>query len=100
MFRALRAAVLFTGALALGAFLGTTDSVSRAHADALLSPASSTMQPAGAAAEPPHDPNRKKAGEPCKSSDECQRHHSCAKVGDKNVCTPPPAPRLPPGAVT
>ncbi len=33
MFRALRAAVLFTGALALGAFLGTTDSVSRAHAD-------------------------------------------------------------------
>ncbi len=49
--------------------------------------------------EPP-DPKKKKPGEECKASDECQRHHECKKDGDKGVCTAPPAPKLPPGAVT
>ena len=100
MFRALKVAMVLTGALCLGAFLDKMSSASPAHADGLLTLPSPNMQPAGATAQPPHDPNRKKAGEPCTSSDECQRHHSCAKVGDKNVCQAPPPPRLPPGAVT
>jgi hypothetical protein len=86
MLRSLKAAVLFSGALFIGASLGAGLAVPSARA--------------GATAQPPHDPNKKNAGEPCKSSDECQKHHSCAKVGDKNICQAPPPPRLPPGAVT
>lgn len=40
----------------------------------------------------PHDPKKKNAGEECKSSDECQRHHSCEKAGEKKVCTAPVMP--------
>ncbi|ABZ96553.1 Hypothetical protein; putative signal peptide [Leptospira biflexa serovar Patoc strain 'Patoc 1 (Paris)'] len=48
----------------------------------------------------PNDPNKKKAGEECKSSDECQKHHECKSDGEKNVCTEPPRSKLPPGVVT
>lgn len=48
----------------------------------------------------PFDPKKKKPGEECKTSDECQRHHSCNKEGDKNVCVAPPPRKLPPGVVT
>ncbi|EOQ88972.1 hypothetical protein LEP1GSC202_1540 [Leptospira yanagawae serovar Saopaulo str. Sao Paulo = ATCC 700523] len=48
----------------------------------------------------PNDPNKKKVGEECKSSDECQKHHECKSDGEKNVCTEPPRPKLPPGVVT
>jgi hypothetical protein len=40
-------------------------------------------------------PKKKKAGEECKSSDECQRHHQCSAVGDKSVCTRPPRAEIP-----
>lgn len=46
------------------------------------------------------DPNKKKAGEECKESGECQRHHQCVKSGEKGVCTAPPRRQLPPGVVT
>ena len=85
MLRSLKAAMLFSGALLIGAALGATSSVPPASASE---------------AAMPHDPNKKNAGDPCKSSDECQKHHTCAKVGDQNVCKAPPRPRLPPGAVT
>lgn len=49
--------------------------------------------------EPP-DPKKKKAGEECVSSDECQRHHGCKKKGEKSVCTAPEPHKLPPGVVT
>ena len=55
---------------------------------------------AGATAPEVIDPKKKLPGDPCKSSDECQLHHSCEKVGDKNVCKAPPPPSIPPGAVT
>lgn len=48
----------------------------------------------------PFDPNKKKPGEECKSSDECQKHHECASNGEKNVCTAPSPKKLPPGVVT
>jgi len=48
----------------------------------------------------PHDPNKKKAGEECKTSDECQKHHECVKTEEKGICTAPPRPKLPPNAVT
>jgi hypothetical protein len=48
----------------------------------------------------PEDPKKKKAGEDCKSSDECQKHHACTKSGEKNLCIAPPRPKLPPGVVT
>lgn len=97
MLRSLKAALIFSSALVAGSFLGAT-AVSPVHADALA--------PAGAAAHPvseayvPLDPNKKKPGEECKSSDECQKHHTCTKSGDKSVCVAPPRPKLPPGAVT
>ncbi len=37
----------------------------------------------------PIDPKKKKAGEECKAADECQRHHSCVKTGEKSICTAP-----------
>lgn len=46
------------------------------------------------------DPKKKKAGEECKESDECQKHHQCVKSGEKGVCTAPPRRPLPPGVVT
>jgi hypothetical protein len=48
------------------------------------------------AVEPTPDPNKKKAGEECKSSDECQRHYACVKAGEKRVCTALPQPVMPP----
>jgi hypothetical protein len=86
MNRSLQIAALLSGTLMVGVFLGASSSPRPAHA--------------GAAAQAPIDPNKKMPGDACKSSDECQKHHSCAKVGDKSVCQAPPAPRLPPGAVT
>jgi len=48
----------------------------------------------------PFDPKKKKPGDECTSNDECQKHHACKKTGDKNLCTAPPRPKLPPGVVT
>ncbi len=62
--------------------------------------AGASMRAADEAMEPAPDPKKKKAGEECKTSDECQRHHSCKKDGDKGVCTAPPRHKIPPGAVT
>lgn len=100
MSRDFKAAVVFSFALGLGALLGTLSAPSPARADALLLPAGSPAIPVGATARHPHDPNKKNAGDACKSSDECQLHHTCTKVGDKSVCQAPPPDRLPPGAVT
>lgn len=100
MFRSLNAAVVFSGALFLGAILGVSSSVSPAHADALRSLPGPNLQPVKQAPPPPDDPKKKKEGEACKSSDECQKHHTCTKVDDKTVCQAPPPARLPPGAVT
>ena len=55
---------------------------------------------AGAMAPEPYDPKKKRPGEECKNSDECQKHHSCHKEGEKGVCVAPPPPKLPPGVVT
>jgi len=100
MLRSLKAAMVFSGALLVGAWLGAASQVSPAYADAAPGVTGPAAQGLSEAAEPAPDPKRRKAGEPCRSSDECQRHHTCAKVGDKNVCQAPPRPRLPPGAVT
>ncbi len=62
--------------------------------------AGAKMRAADEASEVAPDPKKKKAGEECKTSDECQRHHSCKKEGDKGVCTAPPRPKMPPGVVT
>jgi hypothetical protein len=100
MRRSVKAVTAFSFALLLGAPLGVTSSVSPARADARLELPDSNMRAVSEQPEPAPDPNRKKAGEACKSSDECQKHHTCAKVDGKNVCQAPPRPRLPPGAVT
>lgn len=62
--------------------------------------AGAKMRAADEASEVAPDPKKKKAGEECKTSDECQRHHSCKKDGDQGVCTAPPRHKIPPGAVT
>ena len=70
---------------------------------ALLAPsafAGAPMKMASEAIEPAPDPKKKKAGDQCTSSDECQKHHTCVKNGDKGICTAPPRPKLPPGVVT
>ncbi|MFO1471769.1 MAG: hypothetical protein U1F27_12120 [Turneriella sp.] len=40
-------------------------------------------------AVPSQDPKKKKAGEECKATSECQHHHTCVKSGEKSVCTAP-----------
>jgi len=100
MFRSLKVAMIFSGALLCGAVLGMTPSVSSVRAAALLDLPSAQQRDMSELPEPPLDPNKKKPGEECKSSDECQKHHTCTKVDGKNVCQRPPRPRLPPGAVT
>jgi hypothetical protein len=62
--------------------------------------AAPAMRMASEAVYEPLDPKKKKPGEECKSSDECQRHHACKKIAEKSVCTAPPRPKLPYGAVT
>ncbi|MFO0576408.1 MAG: hypothetical protein U1A78_20580 [Polyangia bacterium] len=100
MLRSLRAVAIFSGALVLGAFVGTASHASPVHAGAIAGVNGPSAQSAKEGPPPPNDPNRKKEGEACKTSDECQRHHTCTKVGDNSVCQAPPRPRLPPGAVT
>ncbi|MBL9003903.1 MAG: hypothetical protein JNJ46_06635 [Myxococcales bacterium] len=87
---------LFSAVLLSGALLGASVQHASAHGRAVgeLGP-----QPARPVKEP-HDPKKKNAGDACKSSDECQPHHSCVKNGDKSVCQAPERSRLPPGAVT
>ena len=97
MLRSLNAVLLFAGALCVGTVLGS--SVNVASAD-VLGAIDATAQTASQVKEPAPDPNKKNAGDPCKSSDECQAHHTCKKVGDKNACVAPPRRELPPGAVT
>lgn len=99
MLSSLKVALVFSGALLMSAFLGSTASISPAHADAVLG-SGAAAHPASELAPPPPDPNKKKEGEPCQSSTECQKHHTCTKVGKQSVCQAPPRPSLPPGAVT
>lgn len=100
MLRSVKAGLVFSSALLVGTLLGAAPHSSRASAEVTQGVTVPAAQSRGATAQPPHDPNKKNAGEACKSSDECQKHHTCAKVGDKSVCQAPPPPRLPPGAVT
>ncbi len=57
--------------------------------------AGAPIQAADALMEPAPDTKKKKAGAECKTSDECQRHHTCSKAGEKNVCTAPPRVEIP-----
>lgn len=104
MLRYVSAAIAFSGALMLGAFLGASSPVMSAHADTLQGVTGPTAHSVSEQPPPPHDPKKKNEGDECKSSSECQKHHSCAKVGDKaddkSVCKAPPRRVLPPGAVT
>lgn len=93
----LKGVLLFSGALMLGGLLGAASRVS--HASPAHSAVEAGAMPASMA-KPAYDPKKKMPGDVCKSSDECQMHHTCVKVGDKQVCQAPPPPRLPPGAVT
>ena len=43
----------------------------------------------------PGNPKKKKAGEECKTSDECRRHHRCEKVAEKSVCVAPELREIP-----
>lgn len=100
MLRSVKAGLLFSCALLVGTWLGAAPHASHASADVTQGVTGPAPQRLGAAARPAYDPNKKNAGEPCKSSDECQPHHTCTKEGDKSICKAPPPPRLPPGAVT
>lgn len=100
MFRSFTAATVFSGALMIGVFLGATSHAAPMCEDGISGMSIPSVQEAKEAPPPPDDPNKKKAGEACKSSSECQKHHTCTQVGDQSVCQPPPRHRLPPGAVT
>lgn len=100
MLRSLKAFTIFSGALMFGLFLGATSHASPVPGSEAPGIAGASAKRASEAPPPPLDPNKKKPGEPCKSSDECQKHHTCTKAGDASVCQAPPRPRLPPGAVT
>jgi hypothetical protein len=86
----------FASALLVGASLGEAVQVAPAHARVVTDSGSTAVSEMQA----PHDPKKKNAGDPCKSADECQAHHTCEKVGSQQVCKAPPPRKLPPGAVT
>lgn len=97
MLRLMQAAMVFSGTLLAGSFFGAPPAVAPVHADAL----SGASDPAYASEmRAPIDPKKKKAGEACKSASECQKHQTCEKDGDKEVCKEPPRPSLPPGTAT
>jgi len=98
MLRKTVCSALFSAALLSTALLGAMSSDSLAHAQ-VIAPADG-LTAVSEMAPPPHDPKKKNPGDTCKSSDECQIHHSCVKEGDKSVCKAPPPRKLPPGAVT
>lgn len=100
MNRSPKTVTMFLGACAVGVFLGVTSPVAQARADVLLDATSAMPVRQSQQEEPPPDPKKKKPGEACKSSDECQKHHTCTKVDDKKVCQAPARRELPPGAVT
>lgn len=100
MLRYLGASFAFSAALLLGTVLGASSPVASARADVLHGATGQAPHAVSESPPPPDDPKKKKAGEACKSSDECQRHHTCEKVGDTSVCKAPPRRVLPPGAVT
>ena len=100
MFRSLKAATVFSSALMLGLFMCATSHAAPTLTDTVAGISGPSALEVKEGPPPPDDPNKKKAGEDCKDSSECQKHHSCAKDGDKSVCTAPPRRRLPPGAVT
>jgi hypothetical protein len=58
--------------------------------------AGAPAKPADEPVETTPEPKRKKAGEECKVSTECPRHHICEKIGEKNVCIVSPRPEVPP----
>lgn len=99
MLSSLKFALVLSGAFLVGSFVGATGSLAPAHADAVAG-SNPAATPASEPAPPPLDPNKKKEGELCNNSSECQRHHRCVKVGDQSICKAPPRPVLPPGAVT
>ena len=95
--RSMTTATLFFAALFVGVCFGSVSSAKTAHTESQPSGPSADLR---SEAPPPHEPTKKNPGEPCKDAKECQPHHQCVKVGDKNVCQAPPRPQLPPGAVT
>ncbi len=84
-------AMLCTGALLLGAYGGSTLSLSRARADeAPPPPARSSSQ----AKRPPPNPNKAKVGERCKTSSDCDHSSAnidCVPVGDHKECARVPS---------
>lgn len=98
--RTLHVALAFTSALLLGTWLGAAPRTAQADVATLGPGAGQIATPVSEPPPPPHDPKKKKEGEACKSSSECQVHHTCTKVGDSSVCKAPPPRQLPPGAVT
>lgn len=98
MHRSMKTAALLSAALVAGVLCGTWSSSVSAKPEA--PPAGKASADLRSEAAPAYDPSKKKPGETCKESTECQPHHHCIKVGDKSVCQAPPRPQLPPGAVT
>jgi hypothetical protein len=101
MTRVLKAAAVLSGVLVVGIYFRVTANSSHAYADVPLAGAPPAAR--SQAKEPPPappDPKKKMPGDACTSSDECQNHHTCTKVGDKSVCQAPSRSQLPPGAVT
>ena len=98
MTRSLFLVALLLSALSVGGWLGLGAQAAPAHAQTLTWAGQAT--PTGDSPSPRYDPKKKLPGAACKTADECQKHHTCEKVGDKQVCKEPPPPRLPPGAVT
>lgn len=96
LFAVLSSAVLCAAVLGLGAHAAPNQAPAKEPA---VAPAGKAL-PAGDRPAPQYDPKKKLPGAACKTADECQKHHTCEKVGDKQVCKEPPEPELPPGAVT
>ena len=54
------------------------------------------LKPVDGTALPDPDAKKKKRGEECRASGDCQRHLMCVKEGEKNVCARNPNYVVPP----
>ncbi len=82
-----------TCALLLGAYCGSTMSLSRAHADAAPEPPS---RKPSRAKRPAPDPNKAQVGDRCKTSTDCDHSSEnidCVPVGDHKECARVPSKR-------
>jgi hypothetical protein len=84
------AAVLFTGALLLGTFLGASTNLSHVAIKSAVASEQEGSKSKLKDKDPPATPGKGAAGTHCKVTKDCQPSLVCTQAGDHKECTSPP----------